>query len=54
MTAHIPSATRGECIHHRADISQSLVVVTLLVEPSVPTILPQDVVDVKAIGFGLR
>jgi hypothetical protein len=25
-----------------------------LVEPSVPTILPQDVVDVKAIGFELR
>ena len=30
------------------------VVVTLLIELSVPTIPPQDVVDVKAIGFMLR
>jgi hypothetical protein len=54
MAPHEPGATGGECIHHRANDRQSLVAVTLLIERRMPTILPQDVVDFKAIGFGLR
>ncbi len=41
-------------IHHRAEVCESLAVVTLLIELGVPTIPPQDVVDFEAIGFRLR
>ena len=54
MASHEPGATRGECIHGGVNDRLSLVAVTLLIELSVPTILPQDVGDFEAIGFGLR
>ena len=51
---HVASATRGESIHHRANVRHPLVVVTLLIELRVPTILPQDFVNVEAVRLGLR
>ena len=54
MAAHVASAARGESVHHRADDRQPLIVVTLLIELSVPTIPPQNVGDFEAVGFGLR
>jgi hypothetical protein len=53
MTSHEPGATRGECIHHGVNDRQPFVVETLLIELSVPTIPPQDVVDFEAVGFRL-
>ena len=51
---YVASATRGESIHHRANVRHPLVVVTLQIEFRVPTILPQDVDDVQAVRLGLR
>ena len=54
MAPHERGATRSECIHDGVYDRQPLVAVTLLIELSVPTILPQDVVDFEAVGFRLR
>ena len=51
---HELSATRGERIHHGVDDRHPLVAVTLRIELSVPTIPPQDVVNVEAVRLGLR